>query len=126
MKDKSCHKFCFCIPLIVLAVAGLATLAVYGLWNGVLTDVVGVKSISFWQALGLLALAKVLFGGFPCCHRGPFGAPWRHHAMMKHWESLTPEQREQMREEMRCRFGDWPSPSCCDRGPEKPGDAAKA
>ena len=125
MKQQSCRKFCFFIPLMVLACVSLATFAVWGLWNGVLTEVVGVKSISFWQALGLLALAKILFGGFPCCRGGPGGPPWRRHLMMKHWESLTPEQREQMREEMRCRFGDWFSPSCCDRAPEKPGEAAK-
>jgi hypothetical protein len=46
--------------------------------------------------------------------------------MMKRWESLTPEQREKMREEMRERFGDWPKPPWCgvghdeEQGPEPP------
>ena len=111
MKTHCCGKFRFIIPLIVLAVVALLALAVFGLWNGVLTDVLGVKAVTYWQALGILVLAKILFGGFPK-RGGPFGA-LRHRMMMKHWQSLTPEQREQMRQEMRSRFGDWPKPPCC-------------
>src|SRR5215472_3037412 len=105
MKNQCC-KFRFLIPLIVLGVVALLALAVHGLWNGVLTNVFDVKAITYWQALGLLALARILFGGFPGRRGGPFGPPWRRHMMMKRWASLTPEQREKMREEMRTRFGD--------------------
>ena len=124
MKNQCC-KFRFFIPLIVLAVVALLAFAVYGLWNGVLTDVLGVKSVTYWQALGILVLAKILFG-FPR-RGGRFGPPWRRRMMMKHWESLTPEQREQMRREMRERFGDWPRPCCGSESaePEKPGDSPK-
>jgi len=124
MKNQCC-KFRLFIPLIVLAVVALLAWAVYGLWNGVLIDVLGVKAVTYWQALGILVLAKILFG-FP--RRGPFGSPWRRRMMMKRWMSLTPEQREQMRQEMRERFGDWPRP-CCGGEPEEPeksGDAPKA
>src|SRR4051812_38232870 len=103
MKNRSCHKARLLIPLFILAVAALLSLAVYGLWNGVLADVLPVKTISYWQALGLLVLSRILFGGFPGRHRGPFG-PGRQ-MMMKHWESMTPEQREKMREAMQQRFG---------------------
>src|SRR5262245_18994723 len=118
-------KFRFLIPLVVLGVAALVALAVYGLWNGVLTEVVGMKAVTYWQALG----SRLLFGGFPGRRGGPFGPPWRHRMMMKRWESLTPEQREKMREEMRKRFGDWPKPPWCDashdeeQGPEAPKQA---
>ena len=114
-----CSKFRFLIPLFVLAVAALLGLAVYGLWNGVLTEVVNVKAVTYWQALGILVLARILFGGFPGRRGGPFGPPWGRRMMMKRWESLTPEQREKMREEMRQRFGDWPKPPWCDAGDEE-------
>jgi hypothetical protein len=129
MKNQFCSKFRFLIPLIVLAVVALLTLAVFALWNSVVTDVFGLKAISYWQALALLVLARILFGGFPRRGGGPFGPPWRHRLMMKRWHSLTPEQREQMREEMRRRFGDWPKPPWCESDhveSEKPGDATKA
>ena len=119
-------KFRFLIPLFVLGVVALVALAVYGLWNGVLTEVVGVKAVSYWQALGILVLARILFGGFPGRRGGPFGPPWRRRMMMKRWESLTPEQREKMRQEMRQRFGDWPRPPWCDTGHDEEGpDAPK-
>lgn len=104
MKNKCC-KFRFFIPLIIIGVVALLALAVHGLWNHVLTDVLNVKSITYWQALGILALAKILFGGFPC--RGGRCGPgmWRERMMMKRWESLTPEEREKMRDEMHHRFG---------------------
>ena len=127
MNHHPCRKFRFFIPLIVLAFAALFTFAVRGLWNGVLVDVIGVKTITYWQALGILVLARILFGGFPGRSRGRFGPPWRGR-MMERWESLTPEQREEMRTKMRQRFGDWPRPPWCDdenTGPEKSGGPAK-
>ena len=45
--------------------------------------------------------------------------------MHEHRESLDPEQRVTMREEMRRRFGDCPRPPWCDGGPEKSGTDAK-
>lgn len=122
---KTFCKFRFLIPLFVLGVVALVALVVYGLWNGVLTEVVNVKAVTYWQALGILVLARILFGGFPGRRGGPFGPAWRRHMMMKRWESLTPEQREKMRQEMRQRFGDWPKPWCDaghdeEQGPEAP------
>ncbi|HVU34698.1 MAG TPA: hypothetical protein VHE61_14790 [Opitutaceae bacterium] len=111
MKPCNRRRFFILAPFFFLAFVGLFTSLVYWLWNSVLIDVVTVKAITFWQALGLLVLAKVLFGGFPGGRRGGFGPPWRRR-MMERWDSLTPEQREEMREEMRRRFGEWPRPQC--------------
>lgn len=108
----------------MLTVLGLFSLVVFELCNGVVTDVVGVRAISYWQALGLLVLARILFGGFPGRRGGPSGAPWKRRMMMKRWQSLTPEQRE----ELRRRFGDWPKAPCCDPGHSEgngPEDATK-
>src|SRR5215469_8564725 len=91
---SSCCKYRFLIPLFIIGFLALFSLAVYGLWNGVLTEVLGVRTINYWQALGLLVLARILFGGFPFRRGGP---PWRRH-MMEHWQSLTPEEREKMRQ----------------------------
>jgi hypothetical protein len=123
MMNPRCSRFRFLIPLFMLALVAVLGLAVYGLWNGVLAQVVGVKPVTYWQALGILILARILFGGFPRRPGGPFGAPWGRRMMWKRWQSLTPEQRAKMREEMRQRFGDWPMPPWCD---SESGDAKKA
>lgn len=60
---KRCNKvFCllFIIPLIVFGLSAIVML----LWNAVVPDVTGFKSISYWQAMGLMLLCKILFGGF--------------------------------------------------------------
>lgn len=121
MKDKSCFRFRWLIPFAVLGFLALFTFAVHALWNGVLVNVVAVKAVSYWQALGLLVLAKILFGGFPGRRGG--GPRWRGRMTAKQWQSMDPAQREQMREEMRRRFGDWPCPPEGEAGegsPERP------
>ncbi|PTX91602.1 hypothetical protein [Opitutus sp. ER46] len=110
MNPHPCRRYRFLIPIAVLGFLALFTFAVYALWNGVLADVLPVKTITYWQALGLLVLAKILFGGFPC-RGGKFGGPpWREHMLARRWSCLSPEQRE----EMRHRFGDWPRPPWAD------------
>lgn len=42
----------------------LGGLVVQWLWNWLLPEIFGVRQITFWQALGLLALCRVLFGSF--------------------------------------------------------------
>ena len=122
MNANSHRRFRLFIPLAILAFLALLSLVVRALWNGVLVDVLAVKTITYWQALGLLLLARILFGGWPGGTRG-FGSRWRERLMAKRWESLDPEQRDKMREEMRRRFGDWPRPPWCapeNREPDSP------
>ncbi|MGH7997524.1 MAG: hypothetical protein ACREFX_14350 [Opitutaceae bacterium] len=119
MKDHPRRKFRLLIPVIILAVLAVLSLAVMGLWNGVAVPVLGMKSVTYWQALGLLVLSRILFGGLPG-RRGGFGPPWRRR-FMERWQSLPPEDREKWREEMRHRFGDWPRPPWSD----KPSEGAK-
>ena len=32
------------------------------LWNSLVTDIFGLKEVTYWQAVGLLVLAKIIFG----------------------------------------------------------------
>jgi len=80
---------------IALVVATLLSFIVMQLWNHLLPELVGAHTISFWQALGLLILSKILFGGF----RRPGGPPawaWKRR-MSERWEKMTPEEREKFR-----------------------------
>jgi MFS family permease len=42
----------------------LGGLVVQWLWNWLLPDIFGLRQITFWQALGLLGLCRILFGSF--------------------------------------------------------------
>ena len=90
----------------VLAAAGLS-LVVRSLWNWLMPAIFGLGLITFWQALGLLVLARVLFGRFG-------GGPgrrmhWRHR-MTERWNQMTPEEREKFREGMKDRCGRFEPP----------------
>jgi hypothetical protein len=72
------------------------------LWNALLPALFHFPVITFWQALGLLLLTKILFSGF----RGPGGhrGPWKD-KMKQRWMNMTPEERENFKQEWgrRCR-----------------------
>src|SRR5687768_2637167 len=96
-------KFMLIVPLIIAAV----TFGTMSLWNWLVPVLFSGPVITFWQALGLLVLSKILFGGFRGRHQG--GPPWRQHwrrRMEEKMKHMTPEQREQLRMkwERRCGF----------------------
>ena len=82
------------IVLCLLAIAGFSGITMW-LWNALLPDIFGVACISFWQALGLLALSRILFGGMTGLMRHlhhHHGA--HHHPMHQKWRSMSMEQRK--------------------------------
>lgn len=73
------------------------------LWNWLLPGLFGWHVITFWQALGLLVLCRILFGGFG--NGGGKGRGRRNREKQKIWEALTPEEREQLRQRVGKRCG---------------------
>ncbi len=80
-----------------LAVVAVSFL-VMGLWNVLMPSIFAVRAITFWQALGLLVLSKLFFGGF---RPYPGGGPRWRRRMMERWEQMTPEEREKFKQGMR-------------------------
>jgi fucose permease len=52
------------IPLCIIAVIFIMSAIVMWLWNAILPDVLHVSTISYWQAMGIFVLCKILFGGY--------------------------------------------------------------
>lgn len=104
MKKNKAGKI---VMIVLIAIAAITAFGfiVMSLWNAILPAVIGVKSISFWQALGILALSKILFGGVGR------GSGWGHkrrewrEKMKEKWSAMTPEQREQFQSEWKNRCG---------------------
>ena len=94
-------KFLFMAPLVLV---GLVLFTFIGgesvrlLWNWLAPSIFGWREITFWEAIGLLALCRILFGGFG-----------RHGGYRS--RSYSPENRERFRHAVRRRFGMDPSPS---------------
>jgi hypothetical protein len=85
-----------CPPLIFLGV----TWIVMALWNCLLPEILGVKTVTFWQAMGILVLSKILFGGF---HFGKGMRDFKERKMREKMMNLSPEEREKFKEVWRNR-----------------------
>jgi hypothetical protein len=85
--------------LVFIAIGGAV---VRLLWNWLLPAIFGLPEITFWQAIGVLALSRILFGGFGMHSGGP-------RRLRNRWEHMTPEERERFRQGMRDRWGFGPS-----------------
>jgi len=90
---------------LALAIAALGYV-VMSLWNWLVPPITGWHVIGFGQAIALLVLCRILFGGF----RGHRGGYWRHR-MRERWEQMTPQERERFRSGVgrHCRHS--PSPA---------------
>lgn len=92
------------------------------LWNWLLPPLFGFREIGFWQALGILILCRILFGGFGMSGSG--GSRSRACAreqiadrvaervaerMDERYGNMTPEERELFRQRMRERWGTGPT-----------------
>jgi hypothetical protein len=104
---------------VMFAVLAVLFFIVFGfivksLWNWLMPALFGWHLITFWQAVGLLILSRILFGGF----RGGYGhrGRWRHR-MMERWEQMTPEEREKFRQGFRGRCGPFRPPAAEPRSP---------
>ncbi len=98
------RRFIFFIPFMIAAAVLLFGGLVMWLWNNILPAVLGVGTLTFWQAVGLLVLCRILFGGF----RGgrPGGRPgWsrRGPEWREKWMNMNEEERSKFRAEWRER-----------------------
>ncbi len=86
------------LRIVGLVMAGVVAAAVFSLlfgwlvfllWNWLMPALFGFKTITFWQAFGILLLSKLVFSGFSGPHhRGGHGwhhdpRPWHHHRWHK-------------------------------------------
>jgi hypothetical protein len=95
-------KWILIVPVLIALFIFVGGEVVLHLWNWLLPTLFGWRQITFWQGVGLLALCRVLFGGFG--GRGFHRSNFRRR-MNERWENMTPEEREKFRGGMRGRCG---------------------
>ena len=99
------RKWWFMVPVGIMGMALFVFLGgtvVQMLWNWLMPSLFGLRQVTFWQAVGLLGLCRVLFGGSGFMH-GP-RSRYRDR-LRERWVILTPEERERFRQAMRERHG---------------------
>jgi hypothetical protein len=86
-----------------LGIAGVVLAGVFALvlgvvvqwlWNWLIPDIFGLNPISYWQAFGLLFLAKLLFGGFGHHHPSHHLKKGFGHDHTNHWKHYNRFWRE--------------------------------
>ena len=109
------RKWFFIVPA---AIAGIALFIFIGgelvmhLWNWLTPALFGWRQVTFWQAVGILALCRILVGGHGLYGRSRSNIRRRmEERMSERWERMTPEERERFRQGMRGRCGFDPSAS---------------
>ena len=111
------------IPLVLL---GFAVFIFVGgevvmlLWNWLAPPLFGLPQLTFWQALGMLAICRILFGGFGMGGGGhsSHSGKWGDHKtdrwvdrFAERWQGMAAEERERFRQRIRERCGFDPGPS---------------
>lgn len=95
-KGKKFIKIFAAAILFLLALGGVIML----LWNWLVPHLFSGPQITFWQALGLLLLSKILFGGWSggkCRYCGGPGWKSRYNEKLS---TMSPEERERFKKRM--------------------------
>ena len=67
MRTKSPIEIVGWVLLAIIGITGLAILfgfIIMWLWNYLMPELFGLTEITYWQAIGLFILSKILLGGF--------------------------------------------------------------
>lgn len=109
------------IPLIIGGIALFAYITML-LWNALLPEIFNVAAIGFWQAAGLLVLARLFFG---FGHSGKWGGhgPYISRDVRNKIRNMSPEERREFFMKMQYERGMWQR-GCC--GKEEPAEEGKA
>jgi hypothetical protein len=111
------------IFLAPVAIVGMLLFVAIGgevvkyLWNWLLPPMFGWREITFWQAVGLLALCRILFGSHGFSRSGVRRrmsdrmTERMAERMGERWDKMTPEEQERFRQGIRARCGFGPSMS---------------
>ena len=104
------RKLLWIAPLVLLAMALFVFIGgqvVKTLWNWLLPPLFAWPALTFWQALALLVLCRILFGGG--LSSGRYGGSGMRRRMREHlrqrYAAATPEEREAFRARVRARWG---------------------
>src|SRR5690349_2904493 len=90
------------IPIVIGGIFLFGWIIMF-LWNAILPDVSSLKPITFWQALGIFVLSKILFG----FNKGWGGKPGWKNRMESRLHNMTPEEKEKFKAEWRDRCNSW-------------------
>ncbi len=96
-------KFLFFAIAIILFGLVVGTIVML-LWNAIIPNILNTRPIKFWEAVGLLALCRLLTGGF---NRGRFRKKYRRkkHRWKEKWMNMSEEEKAEFKARWKERCG---------------------
>ena len=98
-------RFVF-MPIMAAAFLSLVSYIVMQLWNNLLPKVIHVGTITFWQAMGIFILCKILFGFGRMGGGGRGCGPGNRGAFKQHWADRFKNMSAEKRARFEERFGE--------------------
>jgi hypothetical protein len=98
MKSNAMWKYGLKYLFWFLVLVAIISMAVMLLWNWLIPELFNGKMINYWQALGILALARLLTG------LGKVSSEHWKHKMRNGWHSLPDDEKARLREKFRDRW----------------------
>ena len=97
------RRFLF-IPLVIIAIFAFSGIVML-LWNAIIPDIFHSSIITIWQAMGLLVLSRILFGGFHFRKPGWRRKGLEHPAFNENFMGMNEEEKAEFKEEWnrRCK-----------------------
>ena len=83
------------IAVFLAAIAVFSAVAMF-LWNAIMPEIFGLHALSYWQTVGLLLLARILFGGLGLRHFWSHGRGGGFHhvnPLREKWMNMTDDER---------------------------------
>ena len=96
MHSESTNPAQTVVRIVVMTIVGLIGAVIIAflfgyfvmlLWNWLLPPLLHAGTINYWQAFGIVILAKILFGGMGGTHRTYGSRRWREGRRWDRWES---------------------------------------
>lgn len=93
------------VKIVVTCLFAIVAVAFFGfvvmyLWNWLMPYLFGLPVLSFFEAIGLLLLSKILFSGFGGCS----GKSSKKSRMKEKLSGMTPEDREKFKERFKHKW----------------------
>ena len=95
-------RFCFMFPIMIVGIFAVSAVVML-LWNCIIPGISSVSAITYWQAMGLLILCRILFGGFHFARHHRHRPPFADEAYKSRFMEMNDEERQQFKNQWKQR-----------------------
>lgn len=95
---------CFFFPLLIIGIFATSAIVML-LWNWIIPGISTLSPLSYWQAMGLLILCRILFGDFHFKrhHHGFRKAHFAHAAFKDKFMDMNENEKQQFKDQWKSR-----------------------